>query len=124
MTKEGSAINDAFPEPPHNYGAGIAPEHKALFARLHRLILQASPDAQVTLSYKMPAYKAGNRRLYVGAWKHGISIYGWQRDPDNEFAARHPELVTNKGTLRLRPDDAARISDEEFLGLARAALAP
>lgn len=117
-------MSDAFPEAVQNYVAAIAPEHKALFARLHRLILQASPGAQVTLSYKMPAYKAGNRRLYVGAWKHGISIYGWQRDRDDEFAVRHPELVTSKGTLKLRPDDAARISDEEFLGLARAALAP
>jgi uncharacterized protein YdhG (YjbR/CyaY superfamily) len=117
-------MSEAFPEAIQNYVAGIAPEHKALFARLHRLILQASPGAQVILSYKMPAYEAGNRRLYLGAWKHGISIYGWQRDPDDEFAVRHPELVTSKGTLRLRPDDAARISDEEFLSLARAALAP
>jgi len=27
-------------------------------------------------------------------------------------------------TRRLRPDDAAGVGDEEFLGLARAALAP
>ena len=107
-----------------DYIDGIAPQYQALFGRLHRLILQASPGAQVTLSYKMPAYAAGSRRLYVGAWKHGISIYGWRRDRDGGFAARHPELVTSKGTIRLRPGDAVRIGDEELLGLARASLAP
>ncbi len=25
------------------------------------------------------AYIDGRRRLYVGAWKHGLSIYGWQQ---------------------------------------------
>ena len=107
-----------------DYIDGIAPAHRALFDRLQRLILQASPGARVTFSYKMPAYQAGARRLHVGAWKHGISVYGWQRDRDGGFSARHPELVTSKGTIQLRPDDAAGIADEEFLALARAALAP
>ncbi|HTP16801.1 MAG TPA: DUF1801 domain-containing protein [Streptosporangiaceae bacterium] len=106
------------------YIDGIPPGHRPLFDRLHRLILTAHPGARVTLSYKMPAYKAGNRRLYVGAWKHGISVYGWQKDRDGGFTSRHPELVTSRGTLRLRPGDAVGISDEDLLGLARAALAP
>jgi uncharacterized protein YdhG (YjbR/CyaY superfamily) len=102
----------------------IGPEHRALFERLHGLITGARPDVQVTLSYKMPAYKAGKRRLYVGAWKHGISVYGWPQDGDDGFVARHPELVTSKGTIRLRPKDASRIADEELRSLASAALAP
>ena len=74
------------------------------------------------LSYRIPTYKAGNRRLYLGVWKHGVSIYGWQQDQDGGFVARHPALKTSTGTIRLRPEDAAEISDEEFLTLARAAL--
>ncbi len=58
---------------------GIAPEHRPLFDRLHRLILAAHPGAAVVLSYKIPTYKVGGRRLYVGVWKHGVSIYGWQQ---------------------------------------------
>jgi uncharacterized protein YdhG (YjbR/CyaY superfamily) len=106
------------------YIDGIPAEHRPLFDRLHRLITEAHPDAEVTLSYKMPAYKTGKRRLYVGAWKHGISVYGSQRDRDGGFAARHPQLVTSKGTIQLRPESAADIGDEEFVDLARAALAP
>jgi uncharacterized protein YdhG (YjbR/CyaY superfamily) len=104
------------------YIDGIPPEHRPLFDRLHRLIPNAHPGAQVILSYKMPAYQAGKRRIYVGAWKHGISVYGCGKDRDGRFTARHPGLVTSTGTIRLRPEDAAAICDEEFLTLARAAL--
>jgi hypothetical protein len=50
-------------------------------------------------------------------------IYGWQEGRDGGFSARHPELRTSKGTIRLRSEDAAAIGDEELRELARAALA-
>jgi uncharacterized protein YdhG (YjbR/CyaY superfamily) len=102
----------------------IPAEHRPLFDRLHRLILQARPDAEVTFSYKMPTYRAGKRRLHVAAWRHGISVYGSQHDRDGGFTARHPQLVTSKGTIQLRAASAAGIGDEEFVSLARSALAP
>lgn len=105
------------------YIDGIPPEHRPLFDRVHGLIVRARPDVEVALSYKMPAYRAGRRRLHVGAWKHGISLYGWGADRDDGFSSRHPELLSSKSTLRLRPEDAATLSDEELLGLLRAALA-
>jgi uncharacterized protein YdhG (YjbR/CyaY superfamily) len=106
------------------YIDGIPAQHRPLFDRLHRLIRQAQPEAGLTLSYKMPAYRMGKRRLYVAAWQHGISLYGWGHDRDGGFTSRHPDLVTSKGTIRLRPEQAEVIPDEEFLSLARAALAP
>jgi uncharacterized protein YdhG (YjbR/CyaY superfamily) len=105
-----------------DYIDAIAPEHRPLFDRLHRLVLEAHPDAAVLLSYQMPTYSVGRRRLFVGVWKHGVSIYGWDQGRDAGFTARHPELKTSKGTIRLRPDDAAGILDDEFRDLVRAAL--
>ena len=52
-----------------------------------------------------------------------MSIYGWGKDRDAGFSTRHAELVTGKGTVQLRPDDAAAIPDDEFRDLARAVLA-
>ena len=101
---------------------GIAAEHRPLFDRLHRLILAVHPDAAVVLSYKIPTYKVGNRRLHLGVWKHGLSIYGWQQGRDDAFTCRHPALKTSKGTLQLRPEDAAAIPDDELSDLVRAAL--
>ena len=105
-----------------SYIDGIDPAHRPLFNRVHRLIMAAHPDATVVLSYRIPTYKVGRRRLYVGAWQHGISIYGWGQGHDGGFTARHPELRTSKGTIKLRPQDAAAIADDELGGLVGAAL--
>jgi uncharacterized protein YdhG (YjbR/CyaY superfamily) len=104
------------------YIDGIAAEHRPLFDRLHGLILEVHPDADVVLSYDMPTYKVGRRRLFLGAWKHGVSIYGWPQDHDAGFTARHPALKSGKATIQLRPEDAAGIPDDEFRDLIRAAL--
>jgi len=105
------------------YVEGVPAEHRALFDRVHGLILAARPDAAVSISYGIPTYKAAGQRLYLGAWKHGVSLYGWGQDRDGGFGARHPELVTGKGTIRLRPEDADGVSDGELRALVEAALA-
>lgn len=105
------------------YFDAIPAGYRPLFDRLHGLIHRARPDVTVVMSYKMPTYKAGGRRVLLAVWKHGISVYGWRKDDDGGFVERHPRLKTSTGTIQLRPDDAAAISDEEFLGLFRGALA-
>ena len=111
-------------EAARNYIDSIPAQYRPLFDRLHGLILAAHPDAAVVLSYQIPTYKVGRRRLYLAAWQHGVSIYGWQTDRDAGFSARHAELRSGKATMRLRPHDAAEISDQEFTALIRAALEP
>jgi len=105
-----------------SYIDAIRPEHRPLFDRLHGLILAVHPDVAVALSYQMPTYTVGKRRLHVGAWKHGVSIYGWQQGRDAGFTTRHPELITSKGTIQLRPEDALGIRDDELRDLVRSAL--
>jgi uncharacterized protein YdhG (YjbR/CyaY superfamily) len=95
--------------------------HRPVFDRLHRLIVATCPEAELALSYGMPAYRTGRRRLNIGAWKHGLSLYV-SPERDGGFSARHPELATGKGTIKVRPEDAARITDAEFQELIRAAL--
>lgn len=104
------------------YVEGVPAQHRALFDRVQGLILAARPDVAVSISYGIPTYKAGGRRLYLGVWKHGVSLYGWGHDRDGGFAVRHPDLVTGKGTIRLRPEDAEAISDRELRALVEAAL--
>jgi uncharacterized protein YdhG (YjbR/CyaY superfamily) len=89
------------------YIDAIPSEHRPLFDRLHRLVLEAHPEAAVVLSYQMPTYKVGRNRLFLGVWKHGMSVYAWQQGRDAGFTDRHPELRTSKGTIRLRPETAA-----------------
>ena len=102
----------------------IDARHRQLFDRVHELILAAYPKAAVGISYRMPTYRVGSRRLYLGVWQHGISLYGWPQGQDDGFTARHPDLRSSKGTIRIRPQDAAGITDSELAGLVRAALGP
>jgi hypothetical protein len=106
------------------YIDGIDPARRALFDRLHRIVLEEHPEAQVALSYGMPAYRIGQRRLNLGVWKHGVSVYGWRGDPDRGFVARHPALSSGRGTLRISPQQAASISDDELRALLGGALEP
>ena len=104
------------------YIDAIEPAHRRLFDRVHLLILEARPEAEVVLSYGMPTYRVGRSRLFVAVWKHGVSIYGWAEGRDAGFVARHPDLVSGKGTIKLRPQGAGAVSDEELRDLARSAL--
>jgi uncharacterized protein YdhG (YjbR/CyaY superfamily) len=109
-------------DPVQDYIEAIAPAHRPVFDRINRLVLESYPDAELLISYKMPTYRVGDNRLYVGAWKNWVAIYGLDASRDGGFAGRHPELRTSKGTIQLRPDAAAMIPDSELRDLIRAAL--
>ena len=106
----------------HVYIENIVPEYRPLFDRIHRLVMSEFPQSALTLAYKMPTFKVADRHLYVGVWKHGLSIYGWQQGREAAFIARHPDLKTSRGTIRLGPEDAAGITDTELQDLIHAAL--
>lgn len=103
------------------YRDALPAGHQVVFDRVHELIMATCPDAEVGLSYRMPTYRLGRRRLNVGAWKGGVSVYA-SPGRDGGFSARHPELAAGKGTIRLTPADAAGLPDAELEGLIRAAL--
>ncbi len=100
----------------------IAPDSRALFDRIHGLIVGEFPDVEVGISYRMPVYRRGSRSLNVGAWKHGVSIYGFPEDRALSIIERHPELSSGKGTLRITHAVADDISDEELIQIVRGAL--
>jgi hypothetical protein len=85
------------------YVVGMQPATRTLFDRLHAIVLQEPPEAEVALSYGMPGYRLGRRWLNIGAWAHGISLCGWRKDNDGGFVARHPRLASGKATLRIVP---------------------
>jgi uncharacterized protein YdhG (YjbR/CyaY superfamily) len=116
-TPDTSVMDDAV----RRYRDEMDSECRPVFDRLHRLIVATCPEAEVVLSYGMPTYRAGRRRLNIGAWKHGLSLYV-SPNRDGGFSARHPGLAAGKGTIKLTPADAAGIPDAEFQDLIRAAL--
>jgi uncharacterized protein YdhG (YjbR/CyaY superfamily) len=113
------------PEAVEAYIAAMAPGTRRVFDRLERIVREEGPEAVTDMSYGMLRYRVGDRRLFVGAWKHGLSIYGWPRGSEVDFVARHPSLMTSKGTIRLPQDaaiDVTDVTDADLRGLVRAAL--
>jgi len=113
------------PEPDEavrRYVDAVAPEYRALFDRVHLLIMGLYPEADVALSYAMPTYQVGTNRLHVGVWKHGVSLYGWEQECATDFVARHPQTRSGRATIRLWPEDSADATDDELRNLIRGAL--
>src|SRR2546425_8054731 len=98
-----------------DYIDAIGPEHRPLFDRLHRLVLEAHPDAAVVLSYKIPTYKVGSRRLFLDLrlgpwprrWLHrpppqAQDQHGDDSAPAQRRRGHHRRRVARSGTRRPR----------------------
>jgi hypothetical protein len=109
-------------EPVRTYIDAIEPATRPLFDRIHGLVVEIHPDADIVISYDMPTYVVGDRRLYVAAWKRWVSFYGWAEGEDGGFLDRHPELSSGRGTIKLTPAAAEAITDDELRALVRGAL--
>jgi uncharacterized protein YdhG (YjbR/CyaY superfamily) len=104
------------------YIDAVPSPHRPTLARLMGVITELRPDLTPRLSYNMLCWKTGTNQLFVAAWKHGLSVYGWPQDRELALTQRHPELRIGKGTIRLTPTDAAEVTDDELLDLVRATL--
>lgn len=115
--------HDSQDSPVQDYIQSMTADQQALLDRLRRLIGEVRPGLAPVISYKMLCWRAGDRRLFVGAWAHGLSVYGWRQGQETAFTDRHPELKTSKGTIRLTTAAAGDLTDDDLLILVRAALA-
>ncbi len=112
----------------HEYVAAVPETHRALFERVDRLLREGRDDLETDLSYGILRYRrpgpARARRpaLYLGVWKHGVSLYGWSTDRDGGFGERHPDLLGGRGTLKLTQARAGEVPDEDLRALFAAAL--
>jgi uncharacterized protein YdhG (YjbR/CyaY superfamily) len=58
-----------------SYIAQFEPEIREVLERLRRTISHAAPDAEETMSYRMPAFKQHGILIYFAAWKQHIGLY-------------------------------------------------
>ena len=120
-------IDERIDEAAQNYLESLIPWESGARVQTERVIglaFVACPEARVTVSYGIACIVAGKRRLYVGAWQHGLSLYGWSADRDAGFASRHRDLRSGKATLRLPPGVLKAMPDQELQEFVAATLAP
>ncbi len=86
--------------------AAIPALQRPLFDRLQGLILRSYPDAEVTISYQIPRYRVPSGRfVFLGIWKHGVSLHAVNFEVIAEFKAAHPEIKTGKGSVNFKTTD-------------------
>lgn len=85
--------------------AAIPPDRRALFERLHALVVDLYPQAQLRLSYGVPTYHAQSGWVALGYWKQGVSLYTNGAHHLVRFKAAHPRIKTGTGCINLRLTD-------------------
>ena len=86
------------------YIDAVVDERRALYDRLHALIMDLYPDARAVISYQVPMYKTKSGWIALGYWKKGVSLYTGVQ-PMAEFKAEHPHIKTGKGSINFKVTD-------------------
>jgi uncharacterized protein YdhG (YjbR/CyaY superfamily) len=87
------------------YINAVPAKQRPLFDRLHSLILELYPDADVVTSYQIPTYKARGGRVSLGLWKDGVSLYTTGPEYVECFRSKHPTIKTGKASINFRLTD-------------------
>lgn len=85
------------------YIASCAAEVRGILEEIRRRVRLAAPDAEETISYRMPAFKLNGVLLYFAAFKNHIGVY----PPVSGDAALEKALAKyagEKGNLRFPLD--------------------
>ena len=97
------AILRATPKTVDEYIVAFSPEVQAILRKIRRVVRGASPDAQETISYRIPAFKLNGALVYFAAFKKHIGFY-----PPIRGDARLKKAVSryagDKGNLRFPLD--------------------
>jgi uncharacterized protein YdhG (YjbR/CyaY superfamily) len=57
------------------YIAAASPDARAALSRIRQIAREAAPDAEETLSYRIPAFRGHGILIYFAAFKNHIGLY-------------------------------------------------
>jgi uncharacterized protein YdhG (YjbR/CyaY superfamily) len=82
-----------------DYIATFAPDIQSILKKIRQIIRAAAPDAEETISYRMPAFKLNGVLVYFAAFKKHIGLYLPVRGDDSLMRAVKP-YAGLKGNLQ------------------------
>jgi uncharacterized protein YdhG (YjbR/CyaY superfamily) len=86
------------------YIAGFPENIQAILQNLRRVIHEAAPEAQETISYGMPAFRLNGIVVYFAAFKDHIGFFPTSSGV-SAFARELAPYDTSKGTIRFPLDE-------------------
>jgi uncharacterized protein YdhG (YjbR/CyaY superfamily) len=88
------------------YFDGIRAPRKAKIDKLHSLIVDCFPNAEIDMQYRMPTYRYGDGWVAIANQKHCVSLYTCSAEHLVKFKELHPNIKTGKGCINFRDRDA------------------
>ena len=85
------------------YIASFPPDVQAILQRIRKIVRGAAPDAEETISYRMPAFRLNGILLYFAAFKQHIGVYPPIRG-DARLEGALARYAGEKGNLRFPLD--------------------
>ncbi|MBN2828933.1 MAG: DUF1801 domain-containing protein [Candidatus Cloacimonetes bacterium] len=83
----------------------VEDNRKELFYKLQDLILRLFPESERRISYQVVVYQIPTGNVWLGYWKHGVSLYTGFISKIAEFKEKYPDIKTGKGCLNLKMTD-------------------
>ena len=87
------------PKTMDDYIATFAPDVQAVLQRIRQTVKAAAPDAEETISYRMPAFKLNGVLIYFAAFKKHIGLFPPVRGDASLMQAVQP-YAGPKGNLQ------------------------
>jgi uncharacterized protein YdhG (YjbR/CyaY superfamily) len=85
------------------YIAAFAPEVQSILQKIRATIRKAAPDAQETISYRMPTFTLSGNLVHFAAFKEHIGFYPPVRG-DTKLMAAVSMYANERGNLRFPLD--------------------
>ena len=96
-------MNVTRPATVEEYFAALPAESRSALKDLRETIKAAAPDAEETISYEMPAFRAHGRLLVsYAAFKHHCNLFPMNNKVIEDNADALRPYFAGKGTLRFR----------------------
>ncbi len=87
------------------YFSAVPSDRKDMIYKLHKLIVDLYPTAEISMDYKMPTYRYEEGWVALANQKNYISLYTCSAEHLAEFKKRHPKIKTGKGCINFKPKD-------------------
>ncbi len=87
-----------------NYIASAPENARPTLTKIRKLVAQLCPDAEETISYKLPAFRQGRVFFYFAAFKNHIGIYPPVNGPASLIKQLQPYRGP-KGNLQFQYED-------------------
>ncbi len=85
------------------YIAAFPPEVQAILRKIRQVVRSAAPEAEETISYRMPAFKSNGVLIYFAAFQRHIGLYPPVRG-DAALEKALARYAGEKGNLRFPLD--------------------